>query len=354
MNTSPIRVGIIGQGRSGWSIHAMGLRQMPEQYQIVAVADLLAARRREAEETLGCRAYAAYSDLIADPDVELVVVAPPSYLHAVYSIAALQAGKAVVCEKPMAVNLADADAMIAAARRTGSLLTMFQNRRQEASYVKVREVIASGLLGRIIQIKMTVHSFGRRWDWQTLKGFAGGQLRNNGVHYLDQALQLMDLAGSGETPVEPEVFYHAANALALGDAEDSFKVILRAPNAPLVDFELSSACAYGQEPWLMMGTQGTLAGSYDSLRWKYYLPNEATPRALSTEPTPDRSYNRDDLLLHEETWSAGPPEGAASATFGAMTTAYYLDLYRTLRQGAPLAVTPQSVRRVMQVVEQCK
>jgi predicted dehydrogenase len=345
-------VGIIGLGRSGWSIHAQGLKHLPDQYEIVAVADLIEARRREAEQELDCRAYASYADLLADPEVELVVVAPPSYLHAVYSIAALQAGKAVVCEKPMAANLSDADAMLAAARRTGSLLTMFQNRRREASYLKVREVIASGVLGRVFEIKMTVHSFARRWDWQTLRGFAGGQLRNNGVHYLDQALLLMDLASGAM--VEPEVFYHATNALALGDAEDSFKVVLCAPAAPLVDLEIIGACAYAQEPWLVMGTQGTLAGNYDSLRWKYYLPDEATPRCLSTEPTPDRSYNRDDLRLHEETWQAAPPDEQTPATFIGMTLAYYRDLYHTLREGAPLAVTPESVRRVMRVVEMCK
>ena len=200
MNTSPVRVGIIGLGRSGWSIHALGLQQMPEHYQIVAVADLITERRAEAQQTFGCRAYAGYGELLADQEVELVIVAPPSYLHAVYTIAALQAGKAVVCEKPMAENLADADGMLAAARRTGSLFTMFQNRRYEASYLKVREIIASGVLGRIFQIKLTVHSFSRRWDWQTLRAFAGGQLRNNGVHYLDQSLQLMDLASGGGVP----------------------------------------------------------------------------------------------------------------------------------------------------------
>ena len=315
MNTSPVRVGIIGLGRSGWSIHALGLQQMPEHYRIVAVADLITERRAEAQQTFGCRAYAGYGELLADREVELVIVAPPSYLHAVYTIAALQAGKAVVCEKPMAQNLADADDMLAAARRTGSLFTMFQNRRYEASYLKVREIIASGVLGRIFQIKLTVHSFGRRWDWQTLRAFAGGQLRNNGVHYLDQSLQLMDLASggaasgsaaagsglaSGGGPIEPAVFYRAVNALALGDAEDSFKILLTAPDAPLVDLELVSACAYAQEPWLVMGTQGTLAGTYDALRWKYVRPEELSPRRLDTQSTPDRSYNRDDLTLHVE------------------------------------------------------
>ncbi len=354
MDTSPVKAGILGLGRSGWDIHARGLQTLPDHYQVVAACDLSAARRQEAEQVFGCQTYGAYSDLLANPEVELVIVAPPSYLHAAYTIAALQAGKAVVCEKPMATNLADADNMIAAAARTGSLFTMFQNRRYEPSYLKVREVIASGTLGRIVEIKMTVHSFGRRWDWQTLKAFGGGQLRNNGVHFLDQALQLMDLAGSENAPVEPQVFFYAVNALSLGDAEDSFKIILSAPGAPLVDFELSSACAYGQEPWLIMGTQGTLAGTFERLRWKSYRPEELLPRTLSTEPTPGRTYNSDKIELREETWSAPPPESATTPAFLSMTTAYYLDLYRTLREGAPLSVLPASVRRVMQVVEQCR
>ena len=93
MNTSPVRVGIIGLGRSGWSIHAMGLQQMPERFQIVAVADLITERRAKAQQTFGCRAYAGYGELLADREVELVIVASPSTLHAVYPIAALQAGK---------------------------------------------------------------------------------------------------------------------------------------------------------------------------------------------------------------------------------------------------------------------
>jgi predicted dehydrogenase len=353
MTSSPVRVGIIGLGRSGWSIHALGLKHLPEQYRIVAVADLIAERRVEAQQTFGCRAYAGYGELLADREVELVIVAPPSYLHAVYTIAALQAGKAVVCEKPMAENLADADSMLAAAQRTGSLLTMFQNRRYEASYLKVREVIASGVLGRIFQIKLTVHSFGRRWDWQTLRAFAGGQLRNNGVHFIDQSLQLMDL-GANAAPIEPDVFYRETNALALGDAEDSFKLLLTAPGAPLVDLELVSACAYAQEPWLVMGALGTLAGSFDALRWKYVRPEELSPHQLDTQSTPDRSYNRDDLRFHEESWSAPKPDDETSASFISMTLAYYRDLYRTLREGAPLAVPPEGVRRVMRVVELCK
>jgi predicted dehydrogenase len=340
MSILPVRVGVIGLGRSGWDIHVRHLSKLPQHYQIVAVADPDGQRRQEAVQTLSCRAYAAVPEMLRDQDVEFVVVASPSYLHAAHTVMALEAGKAVVSEKPMAGNLADADSMIAAAARTGKLLTLFQNRRYDPGYLKVKEVVASGKLGRIIEIKMTAQSFGRRWDWQTINAFAGGILRNNGVHFLDQALQLMG-------PVEPQVLCVKDLALALGDAEDHVKLIMHAPGAPLVDLELTAACAYPHDFWLVMGTQGTLTGAYEQLRWKYFRPEEAPPRTLSTEPTPDRSYNRDQLHFYEETW-------AASANDTPSAQLFYLDLYRTLREGAPLAVTPASVRRVMQVLEQCK
>jgi predicted dehydrogenase len=334
---SLVKVGIVGLGRSGWNIHAAALQQMEDLYQVVAVTDLIEARRNEAVQALGCRAYTSVPEMLADPDVELVVVASPSYLHCVHTIQALEAGKKVVCEKPMAARLADVDSMIAATQRPGSLLTLFQNRRYDPGFLKIREVLASGKLGRIVEIKISAHGFGRRWDWQTIRGFGGGQLRNNGVHFLDHALELMACDA-------PEVYSHIERTLALGDAEDYVKVILRAPGAPMVDLEMSPVCAYPQDLWLILGTQGTLSGAADKMRWKYFLPQEAPQRRLNTDPTPDRSYNSDKLTFYEETWSASAHDRPANV-------AYYTDLYRALRQGGPLPVTPTSVRRVMSVIE---
>src|SRR5690606_32126756 len=112
----------------------------------------------------------------------LVVVALPSFLHMPASVDALGAGKHVVCEKPMATTLEEADRMIAAAHDTGRVLTIFQQRRYNPDFVKLRELIDSGLLGRIVQIRLTESRFSRRWDWQTLQKFGGGTLNNTGPH----------------------------------------------------------------------------------------------------------------------------------------------------------------------------
>ena len=92
----------------------------------MAVSDPIEERRREAAEKFGCKAYSEYDLLINDEEVELVIIATPSYLHASHAVKALESGKNVVCEKPMATSLAEADAMIEAAEKTGNLLTVFQ------------------------------------------------------------------------------------------------------------------------------------------------------------------------------------------------------------------------------------
>lgn len=340
MNDAQIRVGIAGLGRSGWDIHARLLESLTDRYQVVAVVDADETRRQEAIDRFDCQAYTEYDQLLADPAVELVVVALPSFLHADGSIAALERGKHVVCEKPMATSLADADRMVAAAEQTGQVLTIFQQRRYNPEFVKVREVIDSGILGRIVQIRATESRFTRRWDWQTLQKFGGGSLNNTGPHYLDMVLQLFGDA------YPDEVFCHLDRTLTLGDADDHVKVVIKGKDAPTIDVEISSCCAYPGETWNVMGTRGGLAGTTRQLRWKWVDWDAQEPRQLDLKPTPDRSYNRDNLIWQEESWDIANDTSPGH-------TGFYLDLYETIRRGAPLAITPQSVRRVIWLQEEC-
>lgn len=337
----PIAVGIAGLGRSGWDIHAKLLETLPQLYRVAAVADNEAARRAEAEARFGCRAYRDFDSLLQDAEAELIVVALPSFLHADLTVAALEAGRHVVCEKPMADSLAAAERMVQAAQRSPRTLSIFQQRRYNPDFRKVQEILASGLLGRIVQIRMTEHRFGRRWDWQTLKQYGGGTLNNTGPHYLDQALQLFG-------PAEPEVFCTLDNALSLGDADDHLKLVFKAAGAPTIDIEVSSACAFPDATWNVMGTQGGLWGHGRQLRWKYYDPADLPPRTLDTQPTLDRSYNRDEIPWREDRWA--PPPVRKDAPVYAQ---YYADLYQALRHNAPLKITPESVYRVIRLQEKC-
>src|SRR4051794_31602157 len=251
MPQEPIRVGIAGLGRSGWAIHAHLLAPLTDEYQIVAVNDEDASRRAEAIERFDCQAYPTYDELIADPAVELVVVALPSFLHGSASLAALKANKHVICEKPMAVTLDEADTMVAAGKASNRVFTIFQIRRYNPDFVKVSEIIASGILGRIVQINIAESKFTRRWDWQTLQKYGGGSLNNTGAHFLDEALQLFG-------PATPTVFCVLDRTLTLGDADDHVKLVMKAADAPTIDIEVSSCDPFPPQTWHIFGTRGGL------------------------------------------------------------------------------------------------
>ncbi|HEX5689136.1 MAG TPA: Gfo/Idh/MocA family oxidoreductase, partial [Roseiflexaceae bacterium] len=145
---SPLRVGVIGAGWPG-ERHAEGYQALGTA-KVVAVSDLDANRRAAFAALYGVpRTYADYNDLLADPEVEAVSIALPNFLHAPVAIAALTAGKHVLCEKPPAVTLAEAHAMAEAAKHHGRLLVYALQRRFNPASEMLRERLAEGTLGEI-------------------------------------------------------------------------------------------------------------------------------------------------------------------------------------------------------------
>lgn len=335
-----IKVGIAGLGRSGWGIHAKLLEPLKDKYEIAAVFDKLPERLDEAAKRFGCRTYNSYKELVNDDRIELIVVAAPNKLHPQYCIAAMEAGKNVVCEKPMATKLKDAERMIEVSNKTKRFLAVFHNRRYEASFVTVKNIIDSGVLGRIVQIKIAYHRFTRRWDWQSLKKFDGGDLNNAVPHFLDQALVLF--GGN-----KPDVFCLRDKTLTLGDADDHAKVILYGKRHPTIEVETVSSNAYPQNMWTVMGTQGSLCGGTKELYWKYFDPEKMPVRKAEEEPTPDRSYNSEKIDFIEQKWTSEDFKGTGE-------TGFYLDLYDSITKNKKLHITPESVKLQMQVLEKCR
>jgi scyllo-inositol 2-dehydrogenase (NADP+) len=343
-----LNVAILGQGRSGRDIHGAYLCTAPERFKIIAIADPLEDRRRRSVEEYGCEVFSDYHDLMGRDDLDLVVNSTPSHLHVPVTREFLDAGFNVLCEKPLARRAAEVDELIAASERSGKVLAIFQQSRYTPSFLKVQEVIASGVLGRIVQINMAWNHFGRRWDWQTLQKFNGGSLLNTGPHPLDQALQLF---GEGM----PEVFCRMDRANTYGDAEDHVKLVLSGDGHPTIDLEISSCAAYPTSAYNIYGTQGGLRAVEKGLEWKYFKPEEAPPQHLIEEPIckPDGqpAYCTEKLTWHTESWAPGaePSEVPTSP----VARLYHM-LYNTITTGAPLEITPQQVRRQIAVIEECQ
>ncbi|MBF6063304.1 Gfo/Idh/MocA family oxidoreductase [Nocardia terpenica] len=339
---APIRVAIAGLGRAGWQLHAATLAAMPADYRIAAVHDPITGRMAEAVQEYGCASYSSYADLAAADDIDVMVVAGPSVLHAEHAIAALRHGKHVVVEKPFATSLAEADRVIEAATQAGRIAFASQNQRYGLAFLTIREVLSSGVLGTIIEAKTHWHAYRRRWDWQTIADLGGGALNNDATHAVDQALTLFG------NDVAAQVFCRmGATPLSAGGAEDHVKILLSGAG-PLVDIELSNACAYPQPKWLILGTNGSLVADAQTVRWRYIDPAALVQRTATATPTPGRDYNAEEL-----SWTEKQVDVAHDA-YADSHVRMYTELAPALRGTAPVPVSLDSVRRQMAVLDECR
>lgn len=154
-----LNVAILGQGRSGYAIHGKHLQTDTDRFQVVAVVDRLPERRAKAERIFNCQTFEDYTELFGRADIDLVINALPSWYHAPVSIDLLRHGFHVLTEKPVGHAPEDVDAEVAAAKENGKMIAFFQQSRFAPYFRKVREIVDSGILGRLIQISISFDGF---------------------------------------------------------------------------------------------------------------------------------------------------------------------------------------------------
>jgi len=286
---NPIRLGILGLGRAGWGMHCPELKGKERRFKIVAACDELPDRCDGLAAAYGCETYGDITGLLADPNVEMVSVATRSCDHYAHAVAALKAGKHVFLEKPMCLTWSEAKRLKAAAGRAKGGLYVRHNRRCEPAFSHVREIIASGVLGKVFQIKLMRGGYSRRDDWQTLKRFGGGQMLNWGPHVIDHALRFLD--GKVET-----IEGHLARVAAVGDAEDHVKVLLTGRSGCVVDLEISGGAAIGAPEYLVWGTKGSLRCTGRTIELKYIHPRAKLKPRRPDPRTPGTSFGSPEKL----------------------------------------------------------
>ena len=143
-------IGVIGCGTIAQSAHLPAIARLGERVRLVAVADVRGEAAEHAARTWGAEeAYADYRAMLARPDIDVVVIATPEFLHAEQVAEAAAAGKHILCEKPMAPSVEEADAMIAAARAAGIKFMVGHSRRFTPRYQAVRAAIDRGAIGQV-------------------------------------------------------------------------------------------------------------------------------------------------------------------------------------------------------------
>jgi scyllo-inositol 2-dehydrogenase (NADP+) len=338
----PVKVGIVGLGRIGWS-HHFKILSGKANFKIVAAVDALADRRAEAEQAVpGCKTFATAEEFFKSGLAELAIVCTRSSDHGPHTIAALKAGLHVMVEKPMATSVKEADKMIAAAAKANRVLTVHQNRRDRDDARFVRQTIDSGILGKVFWIRLSQQSFFRRNDWQQLKKYGGGFLNNNGAHAVDNAIQLL------ASPVA-DVWGDLKHTVTAGDADDWVKVMLRGKNGRIVEVEQSYACAFPPATWLVAGTCGTMQIVKGEAQIKWFDPKKVAPIKIIDAAPAGRKYGNDDKLpWQEKTVPANPSDEGPDI---------YDNLAAVIRKKSKkLLITPASVReqiRVMDAIRNC-
>ena len=143
-----IKVGILGLGRAGKGMHMYEMDKYPDLFEVVAGCDQDPDQISSAKEKCpNARYYTDMNELFADPEVELVTIATRSLDHVDHALAAFNAGKKVLCEKPVAASVAEFDRLWAAEKSRPGSIFIRHNRRFESAFTQIRDIIASGKLG---------------------------------------------------------------------------------------------------------------------------------------------------------------------------------------------------------------
>ncbi len=342
-----IRVGIGGQGRSGYGIHVNWLKNDPEKYKVVAVADELPERCKDAADLFGCDFYSDYKEMLNKADFDLFVNATPSRMHVEAALAGLESGRHLLNEKPAAKTVADFDRIVAASKKAGKVFYPFQNSRFYPFFQKICKVVNSGVLGKIVLIRSNWSGFGRRWDWQTLQDEWGGNLLNTGPHPVDQAIVLF---GEGY----PEVFCKMyADHPSGGDAENFCSLVMHGKNNPTIEVVLNSFQVYPQgEMYNISGTCGGLTGGPNGLKWKYFNPESVpVPKIWTKWSAGNREFCTEQLPWQEKNWEYNDPNSNATG-FSGIVRDLYTNLYNVIINGAEPEIKLEQVRRQIFVLEE--
>lgn len=339
-----IKVGIWGLGRAGNLMHIGEIAKFPDMFEIVAGCDMDNERITAAKEKLpSCRFYGKSDEFLKDPELELVSIATRSPDHTAHALKALSTGKYVFLEKPIALTYADAKKLKKASEKYPGKLYLRHNRRYESPFTHIREIIASGVLGDIYEVKLHRHGYQRRNDWQTLIACGGGQLNNWGPHIIDHALQFL------ESPVA-KVWGDLKKIAAVGDAEDHLKIVLTGENGRIVDLEISGGAAISQPEYIIFGSKGALVCHGNTITMKYIDPKQELLKVKAYPDNPPLSggFGNAEVLKWVEKSIEVAPKAACD------THDIWKGLYDAIRKGKRYPITVGEGVEVVRVTELVK
>lgn len=336
MTTTKHAIVIVGFGGMG-NYHSKLIKDN-QKVEVTGTYDVLEERRKASVEA-GYPAYETYEAVLNDPKVDVVLIATPNDVHKELAIKAFQAGKHVICEKPVTLSVSDFKEMLAAADEAGRVLMVHQNRRWDGDFLTIKQMYNEKTVGDLFRIESRVHGAnGIPGDWRHLEEFGGGMLLDWGVHLLDQMIFMID---SKITSLSSRLSF------ILGDGvDDGFEAYLQFENGVSAVIEVGTTNFITLPRWYVKGTEGTGIIEDWSMNGRIVTRNQD---AVKVEPKPIQAG----VGL---TKTMAPPSEEATIT-GALPEAFrqpssFFDNFADVIEGtAEPIVKNEEVLRVLNIIE---
>jgi scyllo-inositol 2-dehydrogenase (NADP+) len=329
-----LNVGIVGFGLSGQVFHAPFFDVNPDfnLHTIVTTGTLAGEKYPSAIIISSC------DELLANPEIDLVIVCSPNALHFQHASAALKAGKHVIVEKPFTVNSMEAQNLIDISRKSGKYVFPFHNRRWDSDFLTIKHLIAQGLLGKVVDYESRFDRYTpsiKRAGWKYQQKEGGGTLFDLGIHLIDQAVNLF---GAPEG-----VFCQLFNQREGSITDDSFDLKLIFPD---LDVTLK-ASVFVKEPGPRFQVHGT-SGSFvkyglDSQEGQLKQNIKPGTKGFGIEPTSQRGILNTGLL--------GKEFRGKYKTFPGDYMEFFNNVYSVITKGTEMVIKPEDALLNIRIIE---
>jgi predicted dehydrogenase len=336
----PLGVGLLGYSPSIGRAHGLGVEATPG-LSLVAVCDLDQQRLDEAQrEFPQVKTCQSASSLSGDPQVEVVVIATPPNSHADLAVQMMEAGKHVVCEKPLALNTRQTTSMVETAERKMVHLGCYQNRRWDADYLAIKQAVNEGLIGHLFYVETFVGGFLHPCGlWHSHEAISGGTAYDWGAHYLDWVVSLIpEPVVSVVGTRHKRVWHDTTNA-------DQERIHILFAGGQEADFLHSDIAAARKPKWYLLGTEGAIVGhwrdvtTYEIDPVHYFQEHEIPATEMVSDLTLYKRHRSGQILAQ----TLAPPE---RQPYG-----FYYNLADHLLTGEPIVASLEQSVRVVAILE---
>ena len=328
---------VIGYGgMGGWHTqHAL----TSDCVNLAGVYDIL-PEKNELARSRGNFAYDSFQAVLADPAVDLITIAVPNDFHKEIAVAALNAGKHVISEKPVTLSSADLKEMIAAAEKNGRIFSVHQNRRWDVDFLAMKKIYDSGEIGEVFTIESRIHgSRGIPSDWRGEKEHGGGMLYDWGVHLVDQILQIIK--------EDIKTIYCRFEHLTNAEVDDGFKLVMTFESGKEAYVEVGTYNFIAMPRFYMRARKGTAMISdwrekCKIVRCKYWHESDVVPVQTAAGLTKTMAP-RDSVTVDE--YEIERPQSDVHD--------YYRNFCKAIDGSETQLVTHADMMKVMRVMEEC-